>query len=84
MSFTVNYAGKEKDFSSKDHAIKFQDGLNCGSDLWICNTLLRTRMEQSDGSYKITVYNYDGGDDIVYIEGDITSLIMATNQMDLL
>jgi len=59
MSFTVCYVGKEKDFSSKDHAIKFMDRLDDGSDLWICNTLLRSRVKQADRTFKVTVYNYD-------------------------
>ena len=59
--FTVYYAGKVKESSSKDHAIKFMDRLDCGSDLWLCNTLLRTRMEQSNGTFRVTEYNYDNG-----------------------
>jgi len=60
MSFTVNYSGKEKSFSSKDHAIKFQDRLDCGSDLWFGEcTLLRSREKQPDRSFKVEVYNYD-------------------------
>ena len=58
MSFTVNYAGKSKDFSSKDHAIGWMDRLDCGADLWICNTLLRSRVKQADGTFEITEYNY--------------------------
>lgn len=60
MSFTVNYAGKEKEFSSKDHAIKFMERLDCGSDLWFgVSTLLRSRVKQPDGTFKVTQY-FDG------------------------
>lgn len=57
--FTVNYAGKEKEFSSKDHAINWMDRLDCGSDLWLANTLLRSRVKQADGTFEVTTYNYD-------------------------
>jgi len=58
MSFEVNYNGEEKSFSSKDHAIKFMDGLDCSSDLWIANTLLRTRDIRPGGNFHITEYTY--------------------------
>lgn len=60
MGFAVNYAGKEKQFSDLQEAIEFQDNLSCGSDIWDDTQdfpeLLRTRMEQSIGSFKVTEY----------------------------
>ena len=57
--FTVNWAGKEQAFSVKEIAINFMDSLNAGSDLWVGDmTLLRTRMEQSDGTFKVTEYDH--------------------------
>jgi hypothetical protein len=54
----VNYAGKEKSFETVADAVEFMDSLNCGSDLWYTErrryVLLRTRMEQSNGTFKIT------------------------------
>ena len=61
MSFTVNYSGKEQNFSSKEHAIRWMDHLDVGSDLWICNTLLRSRIQLTRGIFKVETYNYDSG-----------------------
>jgi len=60
MNFSVNYTGKEKEFPSKDDAIKFMNSLSDGSDLWfgVC-TLLRSRVKQPDGTFKIEDYLYD-------------------------
>lgn len=57
--FTVNFAGKEKPFSVKEIAVRFMDTLNCGADLWVANTLLRSRVQQSDGTFEVTEYSYD-------------------------
>ena len=59
--FTVNFTGKEKSFSSKDIAIRFMDTLDVGSDLWLANTLLRSRVKQPAGTFEVTVYDYDDG-----------------------
>lgn len=67
--FTVQYKGRSKDFSSKDHAIKYMIRLDCGSDLWVANTLLRSRVLQPNGYFRVTVYNYDGdGSEYSYTE----------------
>lgn len=61
MSFTVCWTGKEKTFSDKDIAIRFQDSLPEGSDLWFGeSTLLRSRVKYPNGTFETTVYNYDG------------------------
>ena len=60
MSFTVCWTGKEVSFSSKDHARAYQDRLNVGSDLWFgTNLLLRSRIKQPDGSFKVIEYTYN-------------------------
>jgi len=60
MRFSVNWAGKEKNFPNKADAIKFMNGLSDGSDLWFgANTLILSRNKQPDGTFKIEDYLYD-------------------------
>lgn len=80
MSFFVNYSGNEKEFSSKEHAIKYMKRLDCGSDLWFgTSTLLISRVKQSDGTFEVTEYCYDNGalGKIVTIESQEEVLVLG-------
>ena len=62
--YEVNWSGKERPFITKADAIEFMESLDDGSDLWLATeqveltgTLLRSRVKQADGTFKVEIHN---------------------------
>ena len=56
--YEVTYAGYEESFETMGAAVDFQNKIDCGSDIWFEDRLIRTRMKHPvTGEFTVETYD---------------------------